>query len=154
MGWISNIFTKSTASVIESTGNAIDKIFTSDEERIKAKAAFKIGIEQLANEAIKEVNNHVETQEKERTSRLKIDMKSDSWLSKNVRPMTLIFMTVTVSILAFTTIFYSGFSDQQAETVKEWIGFFKNVMLTIYAFYFSARAVEKVQSMRKGKDKV
>ena len=151
MGWIKNIFSKSTSKVIDSTGNAIDKIFTNEEERIQAKTAFKHGIMQFQNEASVEINKHVQTLEKERTKRLEIDMKSDSWLSKNVRPMTLIFMTVSVVVLAFVSVFYSGFTEQQAGTVKEWIGFFTTVMITIYGFYFSMRTADKVTKIIKNK---
>lgn len=151
MSWIKSIFSKKTASVIDSTGNALDKLFTNKEDLLKAKTAFEHGIMQLENELTEEVNKHIQTLEKERTDRHENDMKSDSWLSKNVRPMTLIFMTVSVVAMAFISVFYSGFTAQQAETVKEWIGFFQAVMMTIYGFYFGARGWEKVSKIKKDK---
>ena len=62
--------------------------------------------------------------------------------------MTLIFMTLTVSILAFLTIFKSGFTADQINTIKEWIPFFQTIMLTIYGFYFGSRGLEKLQKIR------
>lgn len=150
MGWIKSIFSKKTASVIDSTGNAIDKIFTNEEERIQAKTAFEHGIKQLENEMVQEVNKHIQTLEKERTDRHANDMKSDSWLSKNVRPMTLIFMTFIVTLLAFSTIF-GVLSEKQAEVAMGWIPFFQSVMLTLYGFYFGARTWEKVSKIKKDK---
>jgi len=91
---------------------------------------------------------HEETLESELTDRLKLDMKSDSWLSKNIRPMTLIFMTLVVSILAFFTIFKSGFTSEQLTTIQAWIPFFQTIMLTIYGFYFGSRGLEKIQKIR------
>jgi hypothetical protein len=96
----------------------------------------------------KQAAAHEENMEAELTERLKLDMKSDSWLSKNIRPMTLVFMTLVVSLLAFLTIFKSGFTAEQTLTVENWIPFFQTIMLTIYGFYFGSRGLEKIQKIR------
>ena len=155
MGWLSNIFSKSGVSVIESVGNVLDDLITTDEElaltdiqKKKITAAYNVKMQELMLQVDKQAADQEANMESELTSRLTLDMKSDSWLSKNIRPMTLIFMTLIVTILAFSTIFTVGFSDSQVATIKEWIPFFQNIMLTIYGFYFGSRGIEKWQKIR------
>ena len=77
------------------------------------------------------------------TERLKIDMNSDSWLSKNIRPASLVFTTLTVTILAVTdgNIQVGQFSF----VVKSaYVSLMESLMLMQYTFYFGGRSVEKI----------
>lgn len=155
MGWLSKIFSSVGVNVITSVGKVIDDLVTTDEElaltdiqKKKITAAYNIKIQELMLELDQQAAAHEEKMEAELTERLKIDMKSDSWLSKNIRPMTLIFMTLVVSLLSFLTIFTSGFNPEQIETIKQWIPFFQTIMITIYGFYFGSRGLEKFQKIR------
>lgn len=82
--------------------------------------------------------------------RLKTDMTSDSWLSKNVRPLSLIFLTVAVTALAYGTIFNSELTEAQQSALDVWVPFFTMLMLTVYGFYFGSRGLEKIQKVRSG----
>lgn len=155
MGWISKIFSSVGVNVINSVGTVLDDLISTDEEmaltdiqKKKITAAYNVKMQQLMLELDKHAAQHEENMEAELTQRLKLDMKSDSWLSKNIRPMTLIFMTLAVTLLAFTTIFDGSFSPDQRKTVDEWIPFFQVIMLTIYGFYFGSRGFEKIQKIR------
>ncbi len=155
MAWLSTIFSSIGVSVISTIGNVIDELVTSDEEvaltdiqKAKIKAAYNVKVQELLAEIDQKAAEHEENLENELTERLKLDMKSDSWLSKNIRPMTLIFMTLVVSTLAFFTIFNNTFTEQQLDTIKAWIPFFQVIMLTIYGFYFGSRGLEKIQTIR------
>lgn len=155
MGWLSKIFSSTGANVISSVGKVIDDLVSSDEEmaltenqKAKITAAYKVKMQELMFQLEKLAAEHEQKLESELTSRLKLDMKSDSWLSKNIRPMTLMFMTLIVTLLAFSTIFNSGFSENQIKTVESWIPFFQTIMLTIYGFYFGSRGLEKIQKIR------
>jgi len=155
MGWLSKIFSSVGVNVISSVGKVVDDLVTSDEEialtdiqKSKIKAAYNVKIQELMTQLDRQAAEHEETMEKELTERLKLDMKSDSWLSKNIRPMTLIFMTLVVSLLAFLTIFNSSFNQEQLATIQSWIPFFQTIMLTIYGFYFGSRGLEKIQKIR------
>ena len=132
MSWLSKIFSSVGVNVISSVGKVIDDLVTSDEEmeltdiqKKKITAAYNVKMQELLNQLDHQAAQHEENLESELTQRLKLDMKSDSWLSKNIRPMTLIFMTLVVSVLAFFTIFTSSFSADQLDTIKEWIPFFE-----------------------------
>lgn len=71
------------------------------------------------------------------------DMTSDSWLSKNIRPMALIFLTVTTMILIYLDFFYG----EQINVPNEWIELLKSLLLGVYIAYFGSRGIEKYKSI-------
>lgn len=155
MGWLSTIFSSVGVNVISSVGKVLDDLSTSDEElaltdiqKKKITAAYNVKIQELMLQIDAQAAQKEKDMEAALTERLTLDMKSDSWLSKNIRPMTLMFMTFVVSLLAFTTIFNSGLTAKQVSTVEEWIPFFQTIMMTIYGFYFGSRGFEKIQKIR------
>ena len=78
------------------------------------------------------------------TKRWQADSLSDSWLSKNVRPMALIFLTLSMAIYIIVD------SSSQRFTIRnEWIDLLSSLLLLIYAAYFGGRSLEKIQSIRK-----
>lgn len=160
MGWLSKIFSGTTVDVVSTVGKALDDLVTSDEEMAlthiqqqKIKTAYRLRLQEVLMQMDREAAMHEENMEQELTERLRLDMKSDSWLSKNIRPMTLIFMTSVVSLLAFLSIFNSSLNSGQLDMVKDWIPFFQTIMLTIYGFYFGSRGFEKIQKIRAASDK-
>ena len=78
------------------------------------------------------------------SKRWEADMKSDSYLSKNTRPLTLIFLTV--SLIVF--IFLDGF-DMEWTVDTGWIDLLKSLLITVYVAYFGSRGAEKFQSISK-----
>ena len=121
------IFDWLTGGVIDSIGNAIDKISTSDEERLIIKKEIQKILEEADNNAQKEVS-----------ARWAADMNSDSFLSKNIRPMVLIFLTVVFTALAFTDGNIGGFV-----VAKEYVPIFQTLLVTAYGAYFVGRTFEK-----------
>jgi len=155
MGWFSAIFSSVGSEVIRSVGTVVDDLVTSDEElalteiqQEKIKSAYNIKIQELMIELDRQAAEHEAAMESELTERLKLDMKSDSWLSKNIRPMALIFMTAVVSVLAFYTVFTGDLTATQLSALEEWIPFFQILMVVMYGFYFGSRGLEKMQKMR------
>ncbi len=155
MSWFSKLFSAVGVDLAQTVGNVIDELVTSDEEmaltqnqKLKIKTAYEVQIREMLVKLDRQQAEHEENLERELTERLKLDMKSDSWLSKNVRPMALIFMTLVVSLIAVFSIFDSTISAIQVETLKEWQPFFTNLMMVIYGFYFGSRGLEKIQKIR------
>ena len=72
------------------------------------------------------------------------DMKSDSWLSKNTRPMSLIFLTVSMVLLIILDSFDWGFN-----VAEGWVSLLQTLLVTVYVAYFGSRGAEKFQSIRK-----
>jgi len=136
---IGSLFTTATAKVIDSIGNAIDKNVTSDHERLEIEKEVQQILAGLQERVI--AANMVEMQEL--TKRLQADMQSDSWLPKNIRPLTLIFVTVAITTMSFATIF-GDLSAPQVAALEVWVGLWTAVMLTVYAFYFGSRGLEKI----------
>jgi predicted RNA-binding protein len=78
------------------------------------------------------------------TKRWQYDMSSDSWLSKNIRPLTLAFLTATLFIYIILDSSIQGFKIDD-----NWIDLLSSLLLLVYGGYFGARTVEKVVKHRK-----
>tara|TARA_R110000751_G_scaffold131149_2_gene233273 strand:+ start:726 stop:1178 length:453 start_codon:yes stop_codon:yes gene_type:complete len=72
------------------------------------------------------------------------DMKSDSWLSKNTRPMSLIFLTLSMVLLILLDSFEWNFSVSEG-----WVSLLQTLLVTVYVAYFGSRGAEKFQSIKK-----
>lgn len=121
------IFELITGGLMKDVGKLIDDITTSDEERLEAKRRLQELLEKADSEAQSQV-----------TDRWKFDMQSDSFLSKNIRPAVLIFLTVMFTLFAFTDGNIGGFQIQEA-----YIPVFQSLLITVYGAYFVGRTWEK-----------
>jgi hypothetical protein len=72
------------------------------------------------------------------------DMASDSWLSKNTRPMTLIFLTVSLIVLILLDSGNIGFGVDNT-----WVDLLKSLLITVYVAYFGSRGAEKITKIKK-----
>lgn len=122
-----------TGGLIKDIGEVIDKVTTTDEERLEAKRKIQELLEKADNDAQTQV-----------TERWKFDMQSDSFLSKNIRPLIMVFLTTMFTILAFTDGNIGKFSIQ-----KEYIPIFQTLLVTVYGAYFVGRTWEKGKSNGK-----
>ena len=139
MSWFTNLFSSGVDKVISSVGDAVDSLVTSDEERLQLKNE----LQQVLNKHKVDQLKHVETLEQQVTDRHSNDMKSDSRLSKNIRPLTLAFLTVATTILAYATIF-ADLTVLQNETLKSWIPLLQVLLVTSFSFYFGGRVYREV----------
>ena len=89
------------------------------------------------------------TEMKETTKRWESDMKSDSWLSKNTRPMCLIFL----SIMTIAFIWVDSHHEISFTVEQEWIGLLKTLVTTVYVAYFGSRGAEKFKSISNNNNK-
>ena len=129
MGILNKIFSSAGGDLVESVGGVLDNLTTSKEEKLEAKRKLKELI--LSHEA---------EMEKQITSRWDADMKSDSWLSKNVRPMVLIFLIVCTMLLIFIDAGAISF-----EVEEKWTDLLQLVLITVIGAYFGGRSIEKVK---------
>jgi hypothetical protein len=121
------IFQAITGGLLRDIGKVIDNLHTSGEERLEAKRK----LQELLEQADKEAQDQV-------TSRWKYDMQSDSFLSKNIRPLVLVFLTVMFTLFAFTDGNLGEFKIQE-----EYIPVFQSLLITVYGAYFVGRTWEK-----------
>ena len=122
-----------TGGLVKDIGEVIDKVTTTDEERLEAKRKIQELLEKADNDAQTQV-----------TERWKFDMQSDSFLSKNIRPLVMVFLTAVFTLLAFTDGNIGQFSIQ-----KEYIPIFQTLLVTVYGAYFVGRTWEKGKSNGK-----
>ena len=121
------LFKAITGGLMKDIGKLIDNLHTSEEERLEAKQK----LQELLEQADKEAQDQV-------TERWKYDMQSDSFLSKNIRPLVLVFLTVMFTMFAFTDGNIGEFKVQ-----KEYIPIFQTLLITVYGAYFVGRTWEK-----------
>ena len=127
MGIVDKIFGGGAGKLVESVGGVLDNLSTSKEEKLEAKRKLK-----------ELILNHEVEMEKQITSRWSADMNSDSWLSKNVRPMVLIFLIVCTMLLIFID---AGSLEFVVE--EKWTDLLQLTLLTVIGAYFGGRSVEK-----------
>ena len=127
MGVLNKLFSGGASKLVESVGGVIDNLVTTDEEKLDAKRKLK-----------EMIMNHEVQMEKNITDRWTADMNSDSWLSKNVRPMVLIFLIVCTMILIFIDAGTIKF-----EVEEKWTDLLQLVLMTTIGAYFGGRSVEK-----------
>ena len=124
-----------SGGVIKEIGNVIDKLTTTDEERLEVKKQIQQILEDADTKAQLEVSKRWEA-----------DMKSDSFLSKNIRPMILVYLTVIFTSLAF----FDG-NIGEFGLAKEYIPIFQTLLVTVYGAYFVGRTWEKAKSITNNK---
>lgn len=124
-----------TGGVIKEVGNVIDKFTTTEEEKLEARKQIQIILEDAEANAQREV-----------TARWEADMNSDSFLSKNIRPMVLIYLTFIFSVLAF-----ADGNIGQFQIAAEYIPIFQTLLVTVYGAYFVGRSWEKSRKIMNNK---
>jgi len=129
MSILTNLLSGGASKLVESVGGVLDNLTTSKEEKLEAERKIK---ELMANYEVE--------MEKNISSRWEADLKSDSWLSKNVRPLVLIFLIVCTMLLIFID---AGALD--FEVKSSWVDLLQLVLITVIGAYFGGRSLEKVK---------
>ena len=124
---LNKLFSGGASKLVESVGGVLDNVITTKDEKLEAKRLLKQVI--LSHEA---------EMEKNITDRWSADMNSDSWLSKNVRPMTLIFLVVSTVLMIFIDAGTIQFTVEE-----KWTDLLQLVLITVIGAYFGGRSLEK-----------
>ena len=126
---LGKLFSGGAAELVKGVGGVIDNLHTSAEEKLEAERKIK---ELIANYEVE--------MEKNITSRWEADLKSDSWLSKNVRPLVLIFLIICTMLLIFIDAGTIKF-----EVKSSWVDLLQLVLITVIGAYFGGRSFEKIK---------
>ena len=129
MSILGTIFSGGAKDLVEGVGGVIDDLHTSKEEKLEAEQKVK-----------ELVVSYQTSLEKEISSRWNADMKSDSWLSKNVRPLVLIFLVIATVLLIFIDAGAINFTVE-----AKWTDLLQLVLITVIGAYFGGRSLEKVK---------
>ena len=132
MGILGKIFSSAGGELVESVGGVLDELITSKDEKLEAKRKLK-----------ELILKHEAEMDKQITDRWNADMASDSWLSKNVRPMVLIFLIVCTMLLIFIDAGAISFVVEE-----KWTDLLQLVLITVIGAYFGGRSVEKVRNKK------
>ena len=117
---------------------SLDKVFP---DPAAAEAAKLKLLEMQQNGELAQLNADV-SEAHELTDRLKADMGSDSWLSKNIRPLTLISILAGYFIFAFMSSQGHNANEKYVELLGQW-------GMLIMSFYFGGRTLEKIIALKK-----
>ena len=128
MAILKKLFSSGAKELVDSVGNAIDKIHTSAEEKELIKAEIE-----------KHILNYEEKIQQEVTKRWEADMQGN-WLSKSVRPISLLFLLLVLTI--FTLV---DFSFIELEIKDSWIDLWQLLAITAFGAYFGGRSYEKIK---------
>jgi uncharacterized membrane protein (DUF106 family) len=127
-------------AILDIGSKLIDKFFPDPEQ--KAKAQLEL-LQMQQNGELAQINADIAEQQ-ELTKRQQADMASDSWLSKNIRPLTLIFILVFYVVFAMMSAGGIDTNQKYVELLGQW-------GMLIMSFYFGGRTLEKIIDM-KNKD--
>jgi len=129
MSILTNLLSGGAAELVKGVGGVIDNLHTSKEEKLEAEAKIKDLVMGYEAEMQKQV-----------TERWKMDMQSDSWLSKNIRPLVLVFLVVATVLLIFIDAGAISFVVED-----KWTDLLQLVLITVIGAYFGGRSLEKVK---------
>ena len=129
MSILTKIFSSGASDLIGSIGGVVDNLTTSKEEKLEAERKIK-----------ELVSNYEVEMEKTITDRWKSDMASDSWMSKNVRPLVLVFLVVSTVLMIFIDAGVLSFNVE-----AKWTDLLQLVLITVIGAYFGGRSIEKTK---------
>jgi hypothetical protein len=126
---IKKLISAGAGELVKSVGGVLDNLTTSKEEKLEARKKIKDMVMGYEAEMQRQV-----------TERWKVDMNSDSWLSKNIRPLVLVFLVVATILLIFIDAGTISFKVQD-----KWTDLLQLVLITVIGAYFGGRSLEKVK---------
>jgi len=115
--------------VIKQVGDVLDKLTTSKEEKLAAQQKIEEVLMQAEANAQEQV-----------TRRWEADMKSDNWLSKNIRPLICIFLSIMFVVISIFDGNAGGFTIAPA-----YVPIYQTLLITVYGAYFAGRSLEKIK---------
>ena len=122
-------------------GKILDKVFPDPAQAEQAKLKL---LEMQQNGELAQIAADTAEQQ-ELTKRHEADMASDSWLSKNIRPGTLVFILITYTTFAMMSAWDIEVNNNYVELLGQW-------GMLIMSFYFGGRTLEKIMDMKRSKD--
>jgi len=128
------------AALLDVGSKLIDKLIPDPEAKARAQVQL---LEMQQKGELAQLQADVNEQQ-ELTKRLQADMSSDSWLSKNIRPMTLIAILFAYFLFALMSAFEYDANQAYVELLGQW-------GMLIMSFYFGGRTLEKILAMKEKK---
>jgi hypothetical protein len=128
-------------ALLDIGGKILDKVFPDPAQAEQAKLKL---LEMQQNGELAQIAADTAEQQ-ELTKRQQADMASDSWLSKNIRPGTLVFILFVYSAFAMMSAWDIEVNNNYVELLGQW-------GMLIMSFYFGGRTLEKIMDMKAKKE--
>ena len=138
---IADFFLARGSETIEKAGDAIDKVVTNNEERVAAFNATR----KVLTEFVTETMNSIHQFEQTITERWKADASSDSWLAKNIRPMSFAY-----TYLLLTAVLFWYVDQDITPGIAQLVKTLSDLLQVMVGAYFGSRGVEKVIRIMRG----
>lgn len=146
MKWLIDLFAAPIDKIVASIGDAIDKNVTSDMERLQLQNDLVLIQSKALLDAQKQADDAEHQLEQEITSRWQADMSGDDPLAKRVRPVTLVYLLLFMTILILAdSVTGIGFDVKES-----YVSLIETLLITVFVAYFGSRGIEKVVSIRHG----
>ena len=126
---LGGLLSSGTADLVKGIGGVVDSLHTSQEEKLEAERKIQALIAE-----------HEAKMEQNITDRWTADMKSDSWLAKNIRPATLAFLVISTVLMIFIDAGTINFTVEE-----KWTDLLQLVLITVIGAYFGGRSIEKTK---------
>jgi cation transport ATPase len=143
MGILTKLFSSPVETVVEKVGNALDSLVTSDHERLqmqneleKIKLQARLEADKMQLEADRVIEEEV-------SKRWQADSNSDEPLAKKVRPLSLIYLMLVVTIMAFADGNLLSFDIKSA-----YIDLFQALLMLVFGAYYGSRGLEKIYAIK------
>lgn len=140
MGILVDILSPVAGGFIKDVGDTVRQFVTTDKDKLE----LELKLREMESSFVVKMAENANAYEEQVTQRHSSDMASDSWLSKNIRPMTLIFILVMYSLLSISSGFEFKVTQAYIELLGQW-------GMLIMSFYFGGRTIEKIAGTIKGK---
>ncbi len=134
MSILSNLLSGGATKLVDSVGGIVDNLVTTKKEKLEAK------------QKIKETILNFETQMQKEVSARWISDNQGSWLTKNIRPIALAFLTFMFVVIS---IFSGNIGDFKIE--EDYIPVYQTLLVVVYTAYFGGRSFEKIKRINNGK---
>ena len=131
------------AGLLDIGGKLIDKLVPDPAAKAKAQLDLAALAQNGELAAMANETKLFETDQNNVTDRWKADMASDSWLSKNIRPLSLVAIFTAYVVFALMSAFGLAVNEDYVELLGQW-------GIIIFGAYFTSRGAEKIMDM-KGK---
>ena len=147
MKWLTDLFAAPIDKIVTSVGEAIDRNVTSDHERLKLHNDLVSITARAELDAMKQANDAEKQLEQEVTARWQADMSQDDTMAKRVRPASLLYLLVFMTII----ILADSIDGLGFDVKASYVDLIETLLVTVFVAYFGSRGIEKVSQIRAGR---
>lgn len=144
MSWFTDLFAGGIDKVVSSVGEAADRLITSDMERLTLKNELVLIQTKALLDGQKQADTAEKQLEEEVTARWQADMGQEDTLAKRVRPASLVYLLMFMTII----ILGDSITTLDFDVKASYVNLIETLLVTVFVAYFGSRGIEKVVTIR------